>query len=415
MRSINRNNGERKFNIKRRIAFATFSTVLFLSALVLGNRLTANGILPLTSDSKLQTVFKSVNKSIEGYDELFKVREQLYRYYDGEINEEKLVEGAIKGMTLALEDPYTYYMNKEEFEEFNEHNSGEYMGVGIQVGVKEDKIVVINPIEGGPADKAGVESGDILLSVNETAVSGEDLKKATELMKGKTKGIVKLKLEREGKGTFNVDVNRDVVKMINVKGEMVDKETGYIQIVAFEKNVAKDFKEQLVKLKKSGMKKLVLDLRGNPGGYMNECVDIISNFVPKGKLIVSTKDKYGKEEKSLSTGGEAIGMPLAILINGNSASASEIVAGAVRDYKVGTLIGETTFGKGIVQTVLNEDGGKGLKLTISKYYTPSGENIHKKGVAPDVKVEYKESLTRKGYDKLEDPQVQKALETLKDK
>lgn len=401
------------YKLKRAIVFTVFTFVVFVSALFLGNKLTAYGIMPLTNKNELQTVFKSINKNVEGYDELFKIREQLYKYYDGDIDEEKLIEGAIKGMTAALNDPYTYYMNKEEFEEFNEHNSGEYMGVGIQVGVQNNKIVIMDPIAGGPADKAGIESGDVLLEVNGNKVVGEDLKKATDMMKGKTKEVLNLKLEREGKGTFNVDVTRDVVKMINVKGEMIDNEVGYIQIVAFEKNVAKDFKEKLTELKKSGMKKLVLDLRGNPGGYMNECVDMVSNFIPKGKLIVSTKDKYGKEEKALSTGGSAIGMPLTVLINGNSASASEIVAGAIRDYKVGTLVGETTFGKGIVQTVLNEDEGKGLKLTISKYYTPNGENIHKKGVNPDVKVEYKESLTRKDYNRSEDPQFKKALEILK--
>lgn len=415
MGNINSNYNKNKFKVRRRITFTVFTIVVFLSALFLGNRLTAFGLFPLTSDSKLQSVFKSVNKNVEGYDELFKIREQLYRYYDGEINEDKLVEGAIKGMTAALNDPYTYYMNKEEFKEFNQHNSGEYMGVGLQVAVKEDKIVIIEPIEGGPSDKAGVQSGDVLLAVNGTEVNGLELKKATDMMKGTTKGTVKLKLEREGKGVFDVDVQRDIVKMINVKSEMIDKEIGYIQIVGFEKNVAKDFNEKLESLKKSGMKKLILDLRGNPGGYMNECVDIVSNFVPKGEVIVSTKDKYGKEEKSVSKGGIAIGMPLTVLINGNSASASEIVAGAVRDYEIGTLVGETTFGKGIVQTVLNEDDGCGLKLTISKYYTPKGENIHKKGVNPDVKVEYKELLNRKEYNRKDDPQFQKALEILKEK
>ncbi|MGL5617320.1 MAG: S41 family peptidase [Sarcina sp.] len=412
MGKINNDYGNKGFKVKRRITFTLFTVTVFLFALFLGNRLTAKGVLPITNNSGLQSVFNSVNKNIGSYDELFKVREQLYRYYDGEIDDEKLVEGAIKGMTAALNDPYTYYMNKSEFEEFNEHNSGKYMGLGLQVAVKDNKIIIVEPIEGGPAEKTGIEAGDILLSVNGTDVSGEDLKKATEMMKGTTKEVVDLKIDRKGE-ILDKKVTRDEVKRINIKGHLVDGDIGYIEIVGFEKNVAKDFNEKLKELKAQGMKKLILDVRGNPGGYMNECVDIISNFVPKDKLIVSTKDKQGKEEKSLSKGGDAIGMPLVLLINENSASASEIVAGAIRDYEIGTLVGKKTFGKGIVQTVINQDEGKGLKLTISRYYTPNGENIHKKGIAPDVEVDYEMPLSRKDYNQQEDIQFNKALEILK--
>lgn len=387
---------------------------VFCVALFLGNRLTAKGILPMTTKGDLNKSFKEV-KNIEQYKDLFSMREQLYKYYDGEIDEKKLVEGAIKGMTMALGDPYTYYMNKEEFDSFMEQNSGEYMGVGIQVGVKDKNIVVVSPVGEGPADKAGIKSGDIIRGINGVSVTGNDMDKAVKMMKGKTKEEITLNIERPNKGLMDVKVMRDVVKTINVKGEMVDDNIGYIQIKAFEENVGRDFKAKLEELETKGMKGLVLDLRGNPGGYMTESVDVVSNFIKKGEPIVSTIDKYDNKEKSLSVGGIAHNMPLVVLIDEGSASASEIVSGAIRDYKVGTLVGTTTFGKGIVQVPIKQKDGSALKVTISKYYTPSGENIHGTGIKPDVEVEYPTELKEKEYSRSADPQFEKAIEVINGK
>lgn len=384
---------------------------VFCVALFLGNRLTAKGILPMTTKGDLNKSFKEV-KNIEQYKDLFSMREQLYKYYDGEIDEKKLVEGAIKGMTMALGDPYTYYMNKEEFDSFMEQNSGEYMGVGIQVGVKDKNIVVVSPVEEGPADKAGIKSGDIIRGINGVSVTGNDMDKAVKMMKGKTKEEITLNIERANKGLMDIKVMRDVVKTINVKGEMVDDNIGYIQIKAFEENVGRDFKAKLEELETKGMKGLVLDLRGNPGGYMTESVDVVSNFIKKGEPIVSTIDKYDNKEKSLSVGGIAHNMPLVVLIDEGSASASEIVSGAIRDYKVGTLVGTTTFGKGIVQVPIKQKDGSALKVTISKYYTPNGENIHGTGIKPDVEVEYPTELKEKEYSRSTDPQFEKAIEIM---
>lgn len=388
--------------------------IAVMISLFLGNRLTAKGILPMTTNKDLKSSFKDI-KQVKQYKELFEIREELYRYYDGNIDEEKLVEGAIKGMTMALGDPYTYYMNKDEFAAFMEQNSGEYMGVGIQVGTEDDNMIVIEPLEGGPSYNAGVKKGDIIKAVNDVPVTAKDMDKAVSMMKGKDKAEVKLTLEREGTGTIDVKVNRDVVKTINVKGEMIDNNVGYIKVKAFEENVANDFKLKLEELQGQGMKGLILDLRGNPGGYMSECVDLVSNFVPKGEVIVSTTDKYGNSEKSLSKGGIAQGTPLVVLIDKESASASEIVAGAVRDYKVGTIVGVTTFGKGIVQMPVKQDDGAALKVTISKYYTPNGENIHGTGIKPNVEIEYPKELKAKEYDRAIDPQFEKAMETINSK
>lgn len=402
----------------RALAMGVALTLIIGVSVYAGNRLTAFGILPITSVSAVQSSLEKVNDT-ENFKKVLEVREMLYRWYDGEIDDSKLAEGAIKGMVSSLDDQYTYYMNEKEFSDFKEKSQGNYMGIGIQVAVKDGKIVVISPIQGGPAERAGIKTGDIILKVNGEPVSGNELDKAVSMMKGTTKENIKLTLYREGKGEFDVDVMRDVIKTVNVKSEMIDGDIGYIEVLAFDEGTAKDFETQLKALEEKGMKGLILDLRGNPGGFMKECVDLVSNFVPKDKVIVSTIDKYGNKEESVSKGGIAQGMPLVVLIDGGTASASEIVAGAIRDYDLGTLVGTTSFGKGIVQVVLDKIGqekdGTALKVTISKYYTPNGENIHKKGIGPDVTVEYSKELKEKTYSRSTDPQFEKALEIIQEK
>ena len=402
----------------RALAMGVALTLIIGVSVYAGNRLTAFGILPITSVSAVQSSLEKVNDT-ENFKKVLEVREMLYRWYDGEIDDSKLAEGAIKGMVSSLGDQYTYYMNEKEFSDFKEKSQGNYMGIGIQVAVKDGKIVVISPIQGGPAERAGIKTGDIILKVNGEPVSGNELDKAVSMMKGTTKENIKLTLYREGKGEVDVDVMRDVIKTVNVKSEMIDGDIGYIEVLAFDEGTAKDFETQLKALEEKGMKGLILDLRGNPGGFMKECVDLVSNFVPKDKVIVSTIDKYGNKEESVSKGGIAQGMPLVVLIDGGTASASEIVAGAIRDYDLGTLVGTTSFGKGIVQVVLDKIGqekdGTALKVTISKYYTPNGENIHKKGIGPDVTVEYSKELKEKTYSRSTDPQFEKALEIIQEK
>ena len=201
---------------------------------------------------------------------------------------------------------------------------------------------------------------------------------------------------------------------------MLDNETGYVQISVFDEHTDKQFNKEIEKLKQQGMKGLIVDLRQNPGGWLTQCVDVTSNFLPKDKLIVSNKNKYGEEEKYYSKGGSLIGTPLVVLVDDGTASASEIFSGAVRDYKIGTLVGVKTFGKGVVQTVLDDrkfgfGDGTALKITTSKYYTPNGENIQHKGIKPDIEVEYPKELLGKPYDSSKDPQLKKAQEVLKQK
>lgn len=357
---------------------------------------------------------------IKKFQKLFLVRDKLYELYDGKISDDVLVEGAIKGMTNSLEDPYTVFMNQKEFTDFNTQTEGAYTGLGLQVGVKENNIVVIAPFDDSPAKKAGILSGDIIEKVNGTDVTGKELEKAVSMMKGKENEEVTLTISRKGKSSFDVSMKRAKIDLVTVKGEMLESNVGYIQLTMFDENTSKNFDKKLEELKSKGMKSLILDLRGNPGGLLDQCVDITSNFVPKGEVIVYTIDKNKKKKEYLSNGGLAIDMPLTVLTDEGSASASEIFAGAIRDYKVGTLVGEKTFGKGVVQTMLYRsvdgfDDGTALKVTISKYYTPVGENINHIGIKPEVPVVYPEELKAKEYDRSMDPQFNKALELAKDK
>jgi len=365
-------------------------------------------------------VSRNTYENIIDFEKLYTIKDKLEKYYLGEIDINKLVDGAAAGMTEALGDPYTTYMNAEEFKDFYSQTEGNYVGLGIQVGVKDDKIVVVATFENSPAEKAGILSGDVIESVNGTKVEGKDLEKAVATMKGEKGEAVDLTLSRENKGSFDVKAVRDEIEMVTVKKEMIDSQVGYIQVTMFDENTSSNFQNAIKDLKSQGMKSLIVDLRDNPGGLLDQTVNMCSQFIPKNKNIVYTEDKYGNRKDYNSIGGIAEGLPLTVLINGGSASASEIFTGAIKDYKLGTLVGTKTFGKGVVQTTFyrERDGfsdGTALKVTISKYYTPNGQNIHGIGIEPDIAVEYPEELKGKTYDKSVDPQFQKALEVAKEK
>lgn len=382
---------------------------------VAGGFLTFNGVFPWIRDKVIAQKLDGIS-DVSKYKKLFSIRDTIYKKYDGEIDDNKLLDGAIKGMSQALGDPYTYYMDAKEYKNYMDKVNGSFLGLGINITAKNDKIYVIKPQKGSPAEKAGVKSGDYILKVNGKSYTGAQLDDAIAVMKGDKKEEVKLTILRGDNQTLEIGVVRDEIKNESVSGEMVTSNIGYIMVSGFELYTADDFNAKLTELKKAGMKGLILDLRDNPGGYLFAAVNLVSNFIPKDKLVVSTIDKYNSKEESLSKGGEAIGMPLVLLVNGNSASASEIVSGAVRDYKIGTLVGERTFGKGIVQVTLEDKkDGSALKVTISKYYSPLGINIHKKGIAPDVEVKYPKELLDKPYDRTKDPQFKKALEIVQDK
>lgn len=402
----------RKIDNKKKWIIITVLIIFITNAisLFLGSK-----YLTISSGNSV-VIDKNTYDEIMKFKKMFAVRDQLYKYYNGPINDSTLVNGAIKGMTSSLNDPYTVYMDAQETKEFNTQIQGqEYVGLGMQVEAKDDKVTVVAPFDDSPAKKAGMQSGDVILKIDGKDVSGKELDKAVAMMKGKEGTTVTLTLYRPSKGNFNITAERKKIVMNTVTGEMLNNTVGYIQIQMFDENTGTNFNKKMAELKSQGMKSLVLDLRDNPGGLLTSCIDVTSNFLPKDKVIVSTIDKNKAKEEFKSKGGNYIGMPLVVLVNGGTASASEIFSGAVRDYKLGTLIGEKTFGKGIVQNVFDTGNNTQLKVTIAKYYTPNGEYIHHKGIKPDIEIKYPDSLKNKAYDRNVDPQFQKAFEVIKSK
>lgn len=403
-------------NLKRKWIIRTIAIVLVTNILTFGITNFVSFQLP---NGKV-LVSRKTYENILSFEKLYTIKDKIDKYYIGEIDNNKLIEGAAKGMASALQDPYTVFMNQAEFSDFASQTGGTYVGLGLQVGVKENKIVVVSTFEKSPAEKAGILAGDVIETVNGVAVTGQDMEKAVSMMKGKKGEEVKLTVSRETRGAFEVSAVRDEIQTVTVKEEILDKEIGYIQVSLFDEHTADNFDKALKSLSSKGMKSLILDLRENPGGLLDQTVKMTSQFVPKGKNIVYTEDKERNRKNYDSVGGSAEGLPITILIDGNSASASEILIGAIKDYNIGTLVGEKSFGKGVVQTTFyrDKDGfgdGTALKVTISKYFTPNGQNIHGVGIAPDVEVVYPKELKEKPYDRNSDPQFKKALEIAKEK
>lgn len=342
------------------------------------------------------------------------IRDQIYQIYDGPIDEAKMVEGAIKGMVNSLGDPYSQFYNAEEYSRLNSDSTGKFVGVGIQINVQNDEIVVVAPIDGSPAKEAGIQSGDVIIRIDGKVYTGKDLDAAVSYMRGEAGQPVTLTVRR-GEEELDFPIVRREITTKSVRYEMLASDMGFITVSQFTKDVDKDFAEALSELKKQGAKGYILDLRGNPGGYLNESILMASNFIEKGKVVVSTIDKHKNRQEDKSVGGKYIGTPLVVLIDMGSASASEVVSGALKDYEAATLVGEKSYGKGIVQTIMDLPNGEGLKLTVAAYYSPKGTNIHQIGIKPDITVAMPEDLTAQNYTKEKDTQLQKAIEVLREK
>jgi carboxyl-terminal processing protease len=333
--------------------------------------------------------------------------DQVRNQFVEDIPVEKLREGAIKGVIDALNDPYSRYFSKKEYKSLNEETNGHFFGVGLELGLKDSKLVVVSPIEDTPAYKAGIKSGDQIIYIDKKSTKKMPIEKAVSLIRGKKGTTVVLTISREGNDKpVKFSLVRDEIKVPNVTSKMKESGIGYIRIHMFSKGTGSDLRKSLEKLKGEGAKGIIVDLRNNPGGLLDESVDVASNFVPSG-TIVSIKGRDGGSEV-FDSKGNAFEFPLVVLVNKGSASASEIVAGAIQDTKRGVLVGEKTFGKGSVQSVITLSDGSGVTITNAKYFTPSGRSIHKIGITPDVVVHLDEK------NKKEDVQLNRAIEILKD-
>lgn len=313
-----------------------------------------------------------------------------YYYQDADIDVAAMTEGMYAGMVNSLGDPYSVYYTEEEWNDLMQETEGIYYGIGAYLMIDPNTGLgkISGVIENTPAQEAGLRADDLLYQVDGVSTMGMELSEIVAMVKGEEGTTVHLTIYREGETDYlEVDVERRKIEAPTVNYEMLEDDIGYIQITEFDEVTTDQFTEALAVIKGSGAKGLILDLRGNPGGSLSVVVDIARQILPKG-LIVYTEDKYGQRDEYNCDGRNELDLPLVVLVNGNSASASEILAGAIKDYKKGILLGTTTFGKGIVQRVLPLTDGTALKLTISAYYTPNGNNIHGVGIEPDVVCEF---------------------------
>lgn len=341
---------------------------------------------------------------------LFKALHIIKSRYVEDVPVDTLMTGAVKGMVNSLGDPHSIYMDPKMYKEFMIETEGSFGGVGIVLGAKDKVLTVISPIEGTPGEKAGIKSGDEIVKIDGQDTKGLALDEAVSKIRGPEGTKVTLTIRR-GQETKDYALTRSNIQIKTVSGKMLPDNVGYIRISMFNENTGSDLAKKYQELEKEGMKAIVLDLRDNPGGLLDESVKVANKFVPKGPVVsVITRD--GRRDTSTSN-LEAVKYPCAVLINGGSASASEIVAGAVQDTGAGTLVGTKSYGKGSVQTLMRLDKDDAIKLTIAKYYTPKDRSINGIGIEPDVKVELPEHV-HPGLE-VKDVQLDKAVEIVKSK
>ena len=328
-------------------------------------------------------ISKNLYELYSKYDKLLGLENVIESEYYQKVSEEDLIDGALKGLFEGLNDPYSQYYTSDEFQTLKEQTSGSFVGIGVYIGVnsENDKITIISPIEGSPAQKSGIKSGDVVVKVNGKSIESKTVDEVIKQIKGKENTTVNLTVERDGK-EIDFDITRKTIVTKSVSSEVKEDNIGYLRITSFDENTYKEFKENLSNLKEKGIKGLVIDLRDNPGGLLDVCVDIADDLIGEG-TIVYTKDNSGKKEYYKSDKNE-LDMPMAVLINGGSASASEILTAALVDNNKAVAIGETSFGKGLVQSVKGLKDGTGYKLTTAQYFTPNDNYINGKGITPKI-------------------------------
>ncbi|MBR1390157.1 MAG: S41 family peptidase [Lachnospiraceae bacterium] len=336
------------------------------------------------------------------------------QYYE-DIDENALVDGIYHGLLDGLGDPYSVYYTQEEYENMMISTTGNYYGIGAVLSQDPDtmNVTISHIYDNTPAKKAGLKSGDTLVKVDEIEASSMELTQLVTHIRGEEGTTVHLVVYRKGdKDYLEFDVERAQVDIPTVSSKMLTEDVGYIEVAEFSEKTPEQFEQAIAELQSAGMKKMIIDLRDNGGGLLESCRQMLDDILPEG-VVVYTEDKYGERNDYYSDGSSHLEIPLVVLINGNSASASEIFAGAIRDYDYGTLIGTTTFGKGIVQNVEQLRDGSAIKLTIAKYFTPNGDYIHGVGIDPHLEVEYEYTgEDDEPYDEMKDSQVLKAIEVL---
>lgn len=337
----------------------------------------------------------------------------IKEYFLDDIDEEKMADSVYKGVVNGLGDEYAAYYTAEEYQDIMEKTSGVYCGIGAYISVDSDTglVTVVSPMKNSPCEKAGVEDGDVIYAVDGKEVTGTEISQVQALVKGVKGSEVVLTIIR-GEEQMDITVVRDEIEEDTVSSQMLDDKIGYIQISSFEQVTPKQFESALKELDKQGQKGLIIDLRNNGGGLLDSAVEMLDRMLPKG-VVVYSKDKKGEKQEYMAENDDSFDKPLVILVNENSASASEVFCGAIQDEGKGKLLGTKTFGKGIVQGVFGLDDGSAIKMTTARYYTPKGRNIHGKGLTPDIEVELKDKVEKLPESGLEvDNQVKAAFDFL---
>ena len=370
----------------------------------------------LTNNDKIGKYFiTSSSNSNDIASQISKYKTIIDKYYLGEVDEEKLTEGAIKGYIEGLDDPYTEYISKEDMKDFMDDTTGNFVGIGIYMVKDEDndKVMVLSPIKDSPAEKAGILPGDLIVKVDDVEYTAEDMSVLANKIKGESGTTVKLEILR-GTETKTFELKRENIKVNHVETKKLENDIGYISFSSFDEGTAEDFKNKYKELEKQGIKSLIIDLRNNGGGIVDEALKIADYMTDKDSVLLYEVDKNNKEEIEKSKNDPIINMPIIILTNKNTASSSEILAGALKDLGKAKTVGTKTYGKGVIQQLLTLPDGSGLKITSNKYLTPNKTEINKIGIEPDEKVELPDTVTNilKVNDK-DDTQLQKAIEMLK--
>lgn len=374
-------------------------------------------------NNKYQISFDQGSVDYENIKKFNQIRNALKTYYYEEVDENVLLEGAVAGMAASLQDPYTVYYTKEQMQkilEIPKKTEETYVGIGVSIITDENGLVtIVEPFSGSPAYEAGMKQGDKIIAVNDEDVTAlRDETAIVNMIKGPENTTVRVTVFRpsEGKSIDFELVRKKITYQYNIRSEVLDGDIGYIRLISFmDDKIDQEFKKQLNNLLDQNIKGLVIDVRDNPGGYYNKVVKISDRLLPDGGVIVYTEDRNKKVEKVFSADGAQLDIPLAILVNENSASASEILAGAIKDHKKGAIVGIKTFGKGLVQDLKPLDDGSGIKITVSRYFTPSGVCIHGTGIEPDIVVELDEKYNYTPISQIpkdDDAQLKKAIEII---
>ena len=356
---------------------------------------------------------KSNNKDISN--KLDKYREIIDKYYLGEVDESKLEEGAIKGYIEGLDDPYTEYISKDDMDTYLDDTMGNFVGIGIYMikNTKYDKIQVLSTIKGSPAENAGIQAGDLIVSVDGVEYKADDMTAVSNKIKGEEGTKVTVELLR-GSENVKYELTRSKVKVNQVEGKVISDDIGYIKFTSFDETTAEDFKKQYQELAKKNIKSLIIDLRNNGGGIVDQALEIADYIADKDSVLLYEVDKNNKETVRKAKTDPIINMPIVVLTNGNTASSSEILAGALKDHGKATIVGEKTYGKGVIQQLLTLPDGSGLKITSEEYLTPNKTKLNGIGIEPDEQISLPDTVKNVlNVEEKDDTQLQKAIETLK--